>query len=273
MPRGSSAVAIIPARLGSTRFPAKVLKADTGKPLVVHVCERAADAELVSRVVVATDSDEVASAVRAHGFEVVMTSPEHPNGTSRLVEAAQHLRLDDREVVVNVQGDEPEVPPALISAAVEALSARTSIDRVADHSPGGGERFQWVGTVASPFHEGEDPSNPNIVKAVVGLPDPESLIAPALVFTRSVVPYPRHPEVGMGYLKHVGLYSYSVAALRHYLTLPPTPLERTESLEQLRWLEHAYPIAVAIRDSSHTGIDTPDQYAAFVARFRASGPA
>lgn len=266
MPGPASAIAIIPARMGSTRFPGKALKADTGKPLVVHVCERAAAAASVSRVVVATDAKEIADAVRAHGFEPVMTSPDHPNGTSRLVEAAERLKLKGSQVVVNVQGDEPEIEPEVIDGAVEALNAETRVGRASDDIGTGTDQFQCVGTVASPFAHDEDPADPNIVKAVVGLCEPDGSVAPALIFTRAVLPYPRNPRGGAVHLKHVGIYAYRVKALRYYQTLSPTPLELTESLEQLRWLEHGCQVAVAIRTSAHTGIDTPEQYAAFVAR-------
>ena len=258
------ATAIIPARLGSTRFPGKALAAKTGKPMVVHVCERAASAASVGRVVVATDAEEIASAVRAAGFEAVMTRPEHTNGTSRIGEAADALGLAADAVVVNVQGDEPEIEPSLIDAAVGALDHR--ISEAPDWAP-------MAATVAAPFREGEDPADPNIVKALVGLWDGPERTGPALTFTRANAPYPRDPSAAAKPLKHLGLYGYTVASLRIYLRLRPTPLEQTEMLEQLRWLEHALPIAVAVRESAHHGIDTPEQYAAFVERYRAQATA
>ncbi len=248
-------VAIIPARLGSTRFPRKALADDTGKPLVVHVCERAALASSIGRVVVATDAEEIADAVRAHGFEAVLTG-EHENGTSRVAEAARTLGLAPQTVIVNVQGDEPEIDPGIIEAAASTLGAR-----FAD-----GARPR-CGTVAAPFAEGEDPANPNIVKAIAGVAAPGSGIAPALYFTRAPAPYPRD-GAEPAYLKHIGIYAYTLSDLVGYLALPPSPLERTEKLEQLRWLEHGLPMAVAIRPAAHHGIDTPEQYAAFVARWR-----
>ncbi len=265
------ATAIIPARLGSTRFPRKALADDTGKALVVHVCERAALADSVERVVVACDAEEIASVVRAAGFEAVLTSESHENGTSRLAEAAEILKLKNHAVIANVQGDEPEIEPAIVDAAVEAHFAQTVVDTSADISPGGGERFQWVGTVASPFAQDENPSNPNIVKVVVGVLTDKVDVGPALYFSRALIPHDRDAEGVVRPLKHVGIYAYTMAALLHYVTkLSPTPLERAEKLEQLRWLEHGIPIAVAIRETHHHGIDTPEQYAAFVERWNAA---
>jgi len=257
------AIAIIPARMGSTRFPGKALASETGTPLVVHVCERAAQAESVSRVVVATDSEEIADAVRPHGFEAVMTG-EHPNGTSRLAEASERLGLKKKQVVVNVQGDEPEIEPAVIDGAVMAGSLET----ICDWRPDLGAMTPAVGTVATPI---EDVSNPNEVKVVLGRIEPDSGVAPALYFSRAPIPFDRD-GAGARRFRHVGIYAYTVGALRRYMRLESTPLERAESLEQLRWLEHGFPIAVAIRPSSGSGIDTPEQYAAFVERWRATSP-
>jgi 3-deoxy-manno-octulosonate cytidylyltransferase (CMP-KDO synthetase) len=264
------AVAIIPARLGSTRFPEKALAADTGKPLVVHVCERAGAAKAIGRVVVATDAEEIARAVRGHGFEAVLTG-EHDNGTSRVAEAASALKLETRTVIVNVQGDEPEIDPGVIDAAILSLGIQLNARREAGGETRAGESIHGVcGTVAAPFSHSEDPSDPNIVKAVTGVVGPGSRVAPALYFTRAAAPYPRD-DARPTYLKHIGIYAYALGDLLGYLALPPSPLEQTEKLEQLRWLENGLPIAVAIRPAAHHGIDTPEQYAAFVARWRASG--
>ncbi len=262
-------VAIIPARLGSTRLPRKALLDETGTPLVVHVCQRAARAELIDRVVVATDSEEIARAVRAGGFEAVMTSPEHVNGTSRLVEAAEVLGLKRQDLVVNVQGDEPEIEPGTIDGAVEALGSSTVIDTAADVTPGGGERFQWVGTVASPIRDESEAANANVVKVALGVANEQTRVAPALYFSRAAIPFDRDGVGGVARYRHIGIYAYGVSALQHYSKLDETPCERSERLEQLRWLEHGYPVAVAIRESSHAGIDTPEQYRGFVGRWRA----
>lgn len=266
--QAQGAIAIIPARMGSTRFPGKVLADKTGHPLIWHVHEAAKRARRVSRVVIATDDRRVFEAVEGFGGQAVMTG-EHENGTSRLSEAARLLGLGADEIVVNVQGDEPELDPEVIDDAVEALVAT------------GAE----VATVASPFGEGEDPADPNIVKAVVGC------TGLALYFSRLPIPMDRdgaRTETGPGSesgtgtgvgiraegegvarpLKHIGLYAYRVGFLHAYSGLPATPLERTERLEQLRVLEHGYRIAVAIRECHHHGIDTPGQYEAFLGRWR-----
>ena len=246
------AVGIIPARLGSTRFPGKMLAAGTGRPLVLHTLDAARSSNRLDRVVVATDDEGIAAVVRGAGGEAVMTSPSHPNGSSRLAEAAEVLGLTDDALVVNVQGDEPEIDPELIDLAVDAL-----VGSGAD-----------VATVGSPFAAGQDPSDPNIVKVVV------DCRGRALYFSRSLVPFDRDGVAGggavAGPLKHVGLYVYSAGFLRRYVALPETPLERTERLEQLRVLEHGHTISVAVAEAHHVGIDTPDQYAAFVARWRSA---
>lgn len=259
------AVAIIPARLGSTRFPRKALADETGKPMVVHVCEQAAKAGSVNRVVVATDAEEIKAAVETFGFEAVMTDPAHTNGSSRLSEASKILKLKDEQLIVNVQGDEPEIEPEIIDAAVLASSTDTMIDLI----PGDYHDDQVaVGTVATPIRDLTQINDPNIVKVATGIILPDIGIARALTFSRSGIPYVRDNSKPVQFLRHVGIYSYTVISLNKYMSLEPTPLEQSESLEQLRWLEHGYPIAVAIRDSSHTGIDTPEQYQAFVNRYR-----
>ena len=243
------AIAIIPARMGSTRFPGKVLADETGHPLIWHVHERAQAAACVSRVVVATDSEAVLEAVEAFGGEAVMTSTDHPNGASRLGEACELLGLRDEAIVVNVQGDEPELDPELIDAAVQTL-IRTGAP---------------VATIASPFGPGEDPSSPHLVKVV------RRTDGSALYFSRSLIPYPREASPKGAPLRHVGLYVYRRSFLRTYGTLPSTPLERAEALEQLRMLEHGFSIAVAERSATHHGVDTPEDYRAFVERWRAGG--
>jgi len=260
-------VAIIPARLGSTRFPAKALADETGKPLVVHVCEQATKASQVNRVVVATDDKQIKAAVESHGFEAILTSTDHPNGTSRLVEAATKLKLQDAQIIVNVQGDEPEIEPEVIDGAITALSASTTIGNAFQNTASDGARFQWVGTVASPIDHDADAQDPNVVKVAMGLIEPDHAVAQAMYFSRAQIPFDRDSLGAAKYFRHVGIYAYSVAALKEYKSLEETPLEQVERLEQLRWLEHGYPIAVAIRNSSHTGIDTPEQYRAFVERY------
>jgi 3-deoxy-manno-octulosonate cytidylyltransferase (CMP-KDO synthetase) len=247
----ASAVAIIPARLGSTRLPRKVLLAETGKPLIQHVWESARRASALSRVVIATDHDEVFAAVRKFGGEAVMTRADHPNGTSRLAEAAGLLGLADDALIVNVQGDEPEVEPEAVDAAVRALL-------LAEMQPAGCA----IGTVAVPFAAGEDPGDPNCVKVVCAME------GCALYFSRSRVPMDRDHRGGADAeaLRHIGIYAYRKAFLDRYCALSTTPLERAEQLEQLRALEHGYRIAVGRRSSARIGIDTLEQYRAFVDR-------
>jgi 3-deoxy-manno-octulosonate cytidylyltransferase (CMP-KDO synthetase) len=246
--QGPSAIAIIPARLGSTRFPGKVLASDTGKPLIQHVCEAAARASRVSRVVVAADDERIVQAVESFGGVAVMTDTDHPNGTSRLAQAARLLNLDADQILVNVQGDEPEIEPSVIDAAIEALHTRNT-------------PIATCAAQAAP----DDARNPNVVKVVVGAD------GCALYFSRSPIPHARDGGDATT-LRHVGIYAYRRSFLEDYVSLTPTPLEITEKLEQLRVLEHGHRIAVAICAdvNTHAGIDTPEQYRAFVERWIAS---
>ena len=246
-------VAVIPARLGSTRFPRKVLADATGVPLIRHVHDAAARCPTLSRIVVATDAEEVADAVRAFGGEAVMTAASHPNGTSRIHEAADVLRLSERQLIVNLQGDEPDLEPAVVDAAVRGFLATTPEPDIA--------------TVASAVLPGDNPADPNIVKVV------RRLDGTALYFSRALIPHHRDPAaspaLGSAPLRHIGLYVYRRSFLRRYVAMPATPLEQAESLEQLRALEHGCRIAVGVTESHHAGIDTPEQYEAFVRRHRA----
>ena len=240
------AAAVIPARMASTRFPGKPLADLTGKPMIVHVLERVARCRSVGRILVATDDARIADAVRTAGFEARMTDPAHPNGTSRVAEVARTL---EEELIVNVQGDEPQIEPALVDRTVEALAARPDMP---------------MATLVSPFAPGEDPADPNIVKCVTAVD------GRALYFSRSLVPFDRDRAPGAAApRKHVGLYAYRRAFLDVFVRLAPTPLERTESLEQLRALEHGHPILCAEGEAHFTGIDTPEQYAEFVRRMKA----
>lgn len=198
-------------------------------------------------MVVAADDGRIVRAVESFGGDVVLTSPSHPNGTARLAEAARILALSDETIVVNVQGDEPEIEGGLIDAVVDAL--RSSAAPVA--------------TAASPMAPGDDTTNPNIVKVVLRAD------GTALYFSRAAIPFPRDPTPEAMPLRHVGIYAYRASFLQTYATLPITPLETTEMLEQLRILEHGHTIAVAIFPVTAAGIDTPDQYEAFVRRWRA----
>ncbi len=239
----SNVVVVIPARFASTRFPGKPLASRTGRPLIQHVCQRAALAKCASRVLVATDDSRIAKAVIDFGGEVVMTRADHPNGTSRLAEVARDLPAGT--IVVNVQGDEPDIDPALIDKAVQALGDADMC------------------TIASPFAPDEDPNDPNIVKVVV------DRTGRALYFSRSLIPFRREATGPSQPLKHVGLYVYRREFLIEYVGMAPTPLEGAEQLEQLRVLEHGRRIQVVIAETNHHGIDTPEQYDEFVRRWRA----
>lgn len=237
-------VAVIPARFESTRFPGKPLADRTGQPLIQHVVEQARRCARLARIIVATDHSGIADAARACGAEVAMTRADHANGTSRIAEVAARL---DAEIIVNIQGDEPQLEPDLVERTIAALLA----------DPGAP-----MATLVSPFAPGEDPTNPNIVKCVVGLH------RRALYFSRSLVPFARSQAAAAPW-KHVGLYAYRREFLPVFVGLAPSPLELTESLEQLRALEHGHAIAVAIGESPFQGIDTPEQYDTFVAHWRA----
>lgn len=247
------AVVIVPARLKSTRLPDKVLLSDTGWPLVVHTAERAEEAAkasggVITRVLVATDSERVAHAVREHGFEAVMTSPDHPTGSDRLAEAAARVEED---IVINLQGDEPETPPETINAALDAL---LSSDGAA------------ASTCAYPVDE-QRMQDPALVKVVTDL---EGF---ALYFSRAPIPFRREDKEALEprALGHVGLYVYRKDVLLAFPVLSRGPLERMEALEQLRFLENGFPMKVAAVESAPKGIDTQEDYKAFVARFKAGG--
>jgi len=245
----AQATAIIPARLESSRFPRKVLASDTGKPMLIHTCDAAHAATVVRRVVVASHSQEILDVVRKHGYEGVETSADHENGTSRIAQAAELMNLPADSIVVNPQADEPELEPEIIDAAIGEL--------IRTKAP--------MATAASPMAPGDDPDDPNLVKVVVGVE------GRALYFSRANIPFNRDQAADppARTLKHIGLYVYRRSFLEQFIALPPTALERTEKLEQLRAIEHRRSIAVAIRETACRGVDTPADYAAFVERFRA----
>lgn len=197
----------------------------------------------------ATDDERIAAALRPFGTTAVMTSADHQSGTDRVAEVAR--RLSD-EVVVNVQGDEPEVEPAVVDALIERLEQNDDDD---------------MATAAVPFPAGADVADPNLVKVVMGV------TGRAVYFSRSPVPFRREPDFGgnAAYHLHVGIYAYRRPFLLTFAGWPPTPLERTEKLEQLRALEHGRSIHVRVVARSAGGIDTPEQYAAFVERYRRVG--
>ena len=232
-----SFVVIIPARWASSRLPGKMLADLAGKPLIVRTAERAAKSK-ATQVVVATDHHDIAKALAEHGVSYVMTDEDLPSGTDRLAQAARWLGLDDQTVVVNVQGDEPLIDPALI-------------DALADCSQNNPDAA--IATAATALHRLEDHDNPNIVKVVC---DPSGR---ALYFSRAPIPYQREQVPGLVPLQHIGIYAYRVNFLHAFPELTQGLLERAEMLEQLRALEHGFKIQVLVSTAAHLpGVDTAE---------------
>jgi 3-deoxy-manno-octulosonate cytidylyltransferase (CMP-KDO synthetase) len=246
---------LIPARLASTRLPDKPLADIAGKPMVVRVAERARQSA-ASRVVVATDSTAVQEACARHGVEAVMTHADHPSGSDRLAQACELLGLSGDDRVVNVQGDEPLIEPALIDAVAGLLQTHAGAS---------------MSTAAHPIADVADLRNPNVVKVVT---DAAGL---ALYFSRAPIPWWRDGAVGgvaalpdPAPLRHVGIYGYRASFLREFPRLPQAPMETIEALEQLRALWHGHRIAVHVtREAPGAGVDTPEDLARVRALFSA----
>lgn len=250
--------ALIPARYASTRLPGKPLADLAGKPMVVRVAERALLAG-ATQVLVATDDERVRAAVAAHGVAVCMTRADHPTGTDRLAEAATQLGLADDAIVVNVQGDEPLLAPALIAAVAQRLA------RDAEAA---------MATACHPIADAAEAFNPNVVKVVL------DRSGAALYFSRATIPWARDAFAlgqdtlpsGLPLYRHYGLYAYRAGFLRAYATLEPAPMEGFEALEQLRALWHGYRIAVEITAGAPApGVDTAEDLARVRALFAAAG--
>ncbi|MBE8954821.1 MAG: 3-deoxy-manno-octulosonate cytidylyltransferase [Quinella sp. 2Q5] len=224
-------ICVIPARYSSTRLPGKPLKDICGVPMVCRVYERASRAKSVDAVIVATDDERIFRAVEKFSGRAMMTRADHKTGTDRLAEVAE--KFPDCDVVVNVQGDEPLIEPALIDELVAAFAD---------------ENLQMA-TVASEMTDAEEIANPNNVKVVV---DAQSN---ALYFSRAPIPFPRNEGI-LPVLKHIGIYAYRRKFLLDYARMEPTPLEKTESLEQLRALENGYAIRVIKSSCRFVGVDT-----------------
>jgi 3-deoxy-manno-octulosonate cytidylyltransferase (CMP-KDO synthetase) len=245
-----SRIGVIPARYASVRFPGKPLALLGGKPVLQHVYERARLAKRLDRLAIATDDTRIRDAAIAFGADVIMTSPDAPSGTDRIVEAVGHLEC---EIVVNIQGDEPFVDPHGIDECVAALEESSSVD---------------VATLAHKIEDVADLSDPNVVKVV------NDYEGNALYFSRSLIPYPRGYETSDGdldterafqqllFLKHVGLYAYRKAALMRFASLTPSPLEMIEKLEQLRILQSGSRIRIIELPGRTVSVDTPDDLAA-----------
>ena len=235
---------MIPARLSSSRLPEKALADIGGKPMVVRAAEQALKTAAQS-VMVATDHERINAACTLHGIPVVITGDHHQSGTTRLAEAVALRGLADDDIVVNVQGDEPLIPPELIEQVAHVLA----------------ESSAPMATAAHPIHSLEEFTNPNCVKVVL------NQAQQAVYFSRAPIAYPRdemakkQPALSQDCppLRHIGIYAYRVGFLKQYVRLAESPLERCESLEQLRVLWHGYPIAVKVLDNAPpAGVDTPE---------------
>lgn len=227
-------ICVIPARYGSTRLPGKPLLDIAGKPMIQHVVERVGQAKTSQRVIVATDDERIMAAVAAFGGEAMLTAANHPTGTDRLAEVAQHF--PDIDLVINVQGDEPLIPPQAIDALAEVFIDSPDLQ---------------MATLITEMEE-MDLSNPAAVKVVA------SVDSHALYFSRSLIPYPRNPGPHCYCYKHIGVYAYRRDFLLKYAKLSPTPLEQTESLEQLRALEHGFRVRLVKTEFRSVGVDTED---------------
>ncbi|GKX51880.1 3-deoxy-manno-octulosonate cytidylyltransferase [Budvicia aquatica] len=237
-----SFIAIIPARYASTRLPGKPLADIAGKPMVVHVMERALESG-ASRVIVATDHLDVKAAVEAAGGEVCLTSPDHNSGTERLAEVIEHYNLPDDEIIVNVQGDEPLIPSIIISQVADNLAGSDA----------------GMATLAVPITSAEEAFNPNAVKVVI---DSHGY---ALYFSRATIPWERNrfavscEEIGDFYLRHIGIYAYRAGFIRRYIEWAPSKLEQIEMLEQLRVLWYGEKIHVDVAKAiPSVGVDTAE---------------
>jgi len=245
---------VIPARYASTRLPGKMLLSLAGKPVIQHVYERACQSG-AEQVIIATDHEDIVDAVQKFSGNVVLTSASHQSGTERIAEVVEQLGFENEKTIVNVQGDEPLIEPAIIKSVAANLAAN---------------RQASIATVATLVTQSADFFNPNVVKVVL---DSESC---ALYFSRAPIPWPRDPYMGKPFAelvngefpqlvvpvyRHVGLYAYSAGFVKTYVGLPPSPLEKTEALEQLRALSSGYRISVHVTDgSTGIGIDTREDY-------------
>ena len=240
-------LAVIPARFSSTRFAAKVLAKDTGKFLIQHTYEQACLAELPDKVIIAADDEKVVAAADSFGAECILTSVEHKSGTDRIAEAVADLDVD---IIVNLQADEPEIDPGNIDYLAQLL-----INNPDDPMATLCAEFQNTGQVA----------DPNIVKAITDSNNS------AIYFSRLPIPYDRDKS-GVGnvgqYLRHLGIYAYRKEFLLKITKLPQTPLEKIEKLEQLRAIENGFKILIGKVEHICDGIDTPEQYAEFVKRYK-----
>ena len=237
---------VIPARYASTRLPGKPLADICGKPMICRVLERASRAQKPEKVIVATDDERIYDAVRAEGGEALLTRADHPTGTDRLAEVAE--AYPEVDLIVNVQGDEPLIEPSVIDDLIAPFEMDENLP---------------MATVMVRMEDAAEQLNPNNVKVIV------DKLGYALYFSRSLVPYPR--AVAGSVYKHIGIYAYRRDFLMRYARLEPTPLERAESLEQLRALENGYGIRVLETDCRFVGVDTPEDLALVNKIYREQG--
>jgi len=241
-------VVCIPARYESSRFPAKVLACETGKYLIQHTYEQAMKAALPDKVLIAADDQRILDAAMEFAGPCVMTRRDHQSGTDRIAEAV--AQEEEADIIVNLQGDEPEIDPAHLDQVASLLVEHPDIP---------------MATLGCPLEREAQVANPNIVKVITAMD------GRALYFSRSVLPHDRDAG-GIGepsrYLRHIGIYAYRREFLQQITQQAPTPLEKTEKLEQLRVLEYGYAIQVGRVNHSCDGIDTPEQYQQFVERLR-----
>ena len=227
---------MIPARYGATRFPAKLMQDLCGKPVIVHTYQRVADTNLFDQVYVVTDDDRIENAIREVGGKVIRSQKEHNSGSDRLAEASKDLEVD---IIVNVQGDEP-------------FTDKENLQKVIDIFANDPQQNIAVASLMERITHPDDIANPNNVKVVV------NKFNEALYFSRSVIPFPRDTNTKVPYYKHIGIYAYRKDALQQFTQLPPSLLEETEKLEQLRYLENGFKIRLAVTDIPTIGIDTPE---------------
>jgi len=211
-------IAMIPARYGATRFPAKLMQDLCGKPVIVHTYERVADTRLFDEVYVVTDDDRIEKAIREVGGKVIRSKKEHNSGSDRLAEASRDLDVD---IIVNVQGDEPFTDKGNLQKVID-IFAKDLTKSIA------------VASLMERITDPDDIANPNNVKVVV------NKFGEALYFSRNIIPFPRDPNTKVSYYKHIGIYAYRKEALQQFTELPPSLLEETEKLEQLRYLENGF---------------------------------
>ena len=227
---------MIPARYGATRFPAKLMQDLCGKPVIVHTYERVADTRLFDEVYVVTDDDRIEKVIREVGGKVIRSKKEHNSGSDRLAEASRDLDVD---IIVNVQGDEP-------------FTDKENLQKVIDIFVKDLTKSIAVASLMERITDPDDIANPNNVKVVV------NKFGEALYFSRNIIPFPRDPSTEVSYYKHIGIYAYRKEALQQFTELPPSLLEETEKLEQLRYLENGFKIRLALTNIPTIGIDTPE---------------